>query len=370
MKVFFSYSHTDEGRRKRLRTHVAVLRREGYIEEWFDRLILAGDVLDAEIQKALEECDLFLPLVSPDFLASDYCYEREMTIALERHRANEARVVPIIIEPCDWRHTPLGELKAVPRDGEPVALWDNENDAYLDVVKELRRIIKAHHAQHSAVPGIASLAGMLEVPQTEAFHRSSSGTSKVRELPVVDTIWRGRGGDHYGLRGTDDTQVRNAMADRPNGPRTTRRYRRKRDFDEIDRAEFREMAFATIREHFEREIAELTSLGGVRARFVPRSETSFSCTVVNKALDHGTAHITVHTASGNRTGIGDVSYSYQENSPPGSANGFFTIENDEYELYLQSIMMMYGHDRERLTTQQAAEAMWANFIEQAGISYC
>ena len=139
MKAFISYSHTDEPRRKRLNTHLAVLRREGRIEEWFDRKILAGSAIDPEIDERLEWCELFLPLVSPDFLASDYCYEREMTIALERHHADEARVVPIIIEPCDWRHTPLGKLKAVPRDGRAVALWDNENHAYLDVVTELRR---------------------------------------------------------------------------------------------------------------------------------------------------------------------------------------------------------------------------------------
>ena len=58
--------------------------------------------IDAEIAKELGSCDLFLMLVSPDFLASDYCVNREMKRALERHRDDEAHVVPIIVEPCDW----------------------------------------------------------------------------------------------------------------------------------------------------------------------------------------------------------------------------------------------------------------------------
>ena len=370
MKAFISYSHTDEQRRKRLETHLAVLGREGRIEEWFDRKILAGSRIGAEIDERLEWCELFLPLVSPDFLASDYCYEREMSIALERHRTNDARVVPIIIEPCDWRHTPLGELKAVPRDAEPVALWDNENHAFLDVVTELRRIITAHQTPQTNLHGGARSRGTEVGSAMRSTDRSLLGTVGGHQPPGTDTMRRGGGGGHYELHGPDGRAMNGSMGERPHGPATTRRYRMQRDFDEIDRAEFREAAFAIIREHFRREIGELTSLGDVRARFVPRSETSFSCTVVNKARDHGTAHITVHCASGERSGIGDISYSHQENSPPGTANGFFTIAHDEYELYLQPIMMVYGDNRDRLTPQEAAETIWTNFIEQAGISYC
>ena len=56
---------------------------------------------NAEVAERVESYGLFLLLVSPDFLASDYCVEREMERALERHRSGDARVVPIIVEPCD-----------------------------------------------------------------------------------------------------------------------------------------------------------------------------------------------------------------------------------------------------------------------------
>lgn len=103
-----------------LHTHLANLQREGHIETWYDREILAGDALDDEIERELEAADLFLLLVSPDFIASDYCVERELQRALEGHEAQEARVVPIIVEPCDWiTLKPFRRLKAVPEDGNP-----------------------------------------------------------------------------------------------------------------------------------------------------------------------------------------------------------------------------------------------------------
>lgn len=78
MKAFISYSHKDRAALDSLHTHLTSLIRDGRIEAWFDREILPGGDLDAEIAKELESCELFLLLVSPDFLASIYCIEREM----------------------------------------------------------------------------------------------------------------------------------------------------------------------------------------------------------------------------------------------------------------------------------------------------
>ena len=312
MKVFISFSHKDEAALGRLHTHLAVLHRDGRIEDWFDREILAGGEIDTEVAERLESSGLFLLLVSPDFLASDYCVEREMERALERHRSGFARVVPIIVEPCDWASTPLRDLKALPRDGKPISEWTNENNAYLDVVQELRRILQAEEA-------------LRVVEQADATIR-----------PRVD-----RSG--------------------------VRHYRVKRDFDEIDRSDFREVAFAVFRDNFENAIVEIDAIEDLRGRFVSLSATSFTCTIVNRAREHGTAHITVHGRRDNM-GLGDISYSFTENAPANTANGMFTIEADEYELFLSSLMMGFGQHEERLTPEAAAEQLWEKFLQQAGVT--
>ena len=88
--LFFSYSHADEALRDQLEKHLSALKHQGKIETWHDRRILAGQTFSSEIDSHLESADIILLLVSPDFLASDYCYEVEMRHALERHQRGEA----------------------------------------------------------------------------------------------------------------------------------------------------------------------------------------------------------------------------------------------------------------------------------------
>jgi TIR domain len=82
-----------------------------------DRRIGAGREIDSTISGYLETANMILLLVSPDFLASDYCYDREMARAMERHESGEARVIPVILHACDWHSTPFGGLVEFRRTG-------------------------------------------------------------------------------------------------------------------------------------------------------------------------------------------------------------------------------------------------------------
>ena len=139
--AFVSYSQRDERYRQRLDISLVQLRRNNLISVWHDRMILPGQEWDREIDKSLESADIVLLLVSPDFLASDYAYSREMTRALERHQSGSATVVPIILRPSDWQNSPLGSLQALPSKGRPVSSWPSRDQAWLDVVQGLRRLI-------------------------------------------------------------------------------------------------------------------------------------------------------------------------------------------------------------------------------------
>src|SRR5215470_714139 len=95
LSLFYSYSHEDETLRDQLEKHLRQLQRQGLISTWHDRKILAGETWGHEIDTHLETASIILLLVSPDFLASDYCYEHQMQHALERHRRGQTRVIPI-----------------------------------------------------------------------------------------------------------------------------------------------------------------------------------------------------------------------------------------------------------------------------------
>jgi hypothetical protein len=143
IRVFYSYSHEDEVLRGDLVNALALLRRQGHIAPWHDRMIGAGDEWKGEIDKNLEEAQLILLLISSSFLASDYCYDIEMKRAIERHDRGEAKVIPVILRQCDWQGAPFGKLQALPKDGNAVTSWANKDEAWTDVAKGIRRAVEA-----------------------------------------------------------------------------------------------------------------------------------------------------------------------------------------------------------------------------------
>ena len=156
-RLFFSYSHADEALRDQLEKQLEMLKRQGIIEPWHDRRIGAGAEIDGAISEQLELADIILLLISPDFLASKYCYDREMQRALERHRTGEATVIPVILRACDWQNAPFGTLLATPTDGRPVKQWPDIDEAMLVVAKAVRAVAEktAGKAQKARAPAPA-----------------------------------------------------------------------------------------------------------------------------------------------------------------------------------------------------------------------
>ena len=145
-QAFISYTHRDERYADRLRTALAVLKSQGLLEDWHDRRIQPGAEWETEIDKHLGSVDLVLLLVTPEFLASEYAFGIEVARALERHEHGDAIVVPVIVRACDWMHSPLGKLQALPTDGKPIANWKNRDDAWLNVAQGIRRVVEEQAA--------------------------------------------------------------------------------------------------------------------------------------------------------------------------------------------------------------------------------
>ena len=138
LKAFVSYSHEDEALKVELLKHLEPLRKLHIIETWHDRKIKAGDDWDKQVSANLEAADLILLIVSIDFINSSYCYDVELEKALERHASGSAVVVPIIARSCMWKTAPFASIQAVPKDGRPIALWTNRDEALADISESIR----------------------------------------------------------------------------------------------------------------------------------------------------------------------------------------------------------------------------------------
>lgn len=132
----------DGFKRDELEIHLAALKRQGVIDTWHDRRISPGKEFGSETSQHLETSQIILLLISPYFIASDYCYDAEMTKALDLNRSGKARVIPVILHPCDWQTLPFGRLQALPKDGKPVSKYPNLHDAFLEITLGIRAVAK------------------------------------------------------------------------------------------------------------------------------------------------------------------------------------------------------------------------------------
>lgn len=142
VEVFCSFAKADTSCLKQLEHHLSLLQRRGMIATWHSHQINAGDDRQAEIDAHLNTSHLILLLISPDFLASDYCYEKEMQQALQQHEAGRARVIPILLRPVDWQGAPFAHLQVLPTTGKAITTWSNRDAGWADVAQGIRQAVE------------------------------------------------------------------------------------------------------------------------------------------------------------------------------------------------------------------------------------
>ena len=140
-KLFISYAHEDTSTMNRLLTHLKVMERNRAIEIWQDGLILPGESWDERIKKQIRQCDIFVMLVSPDFLASNYIWDEELKLA----KASGKHPFPILVSQCDFANTAIGEQEIVPKDSgnnlKAINQWEHPDSGIFKVVERLKTLI-------------------------------------------------------------------------------------------------------------------------------------------------------------------------------------------------------------------------------------
>lgn len=309
--LFFSYSRKDEALRDQLETQLAMLKRQGIIEAWHDRRIEVGSEWANAIDHHVETDDIILLLVSPEFLASDYCYEREMMRALERHEAGEAIVIPVILRPCEWQHAPFGRLQAVPKDGRPVTMLPNMDAALLEVAQAVRAA-------------------------AERLSTKSPARTNVGSAPVT------------------------GAALSPLGPRSSN-LRLAKTFTDRDRDRFLLEAFEYMARFFEGSLLELGKRNpGIEGEFRRVDANRFTAAVYRQ----GKAEARCTIFMGGGFGGAGIGYVYGHTTDSNSLNEQLTVESDDQSLFLRTLgMANFGRDRDaKLGFEGAADLYWGIFI--------
>jgi hypothetical protein len=295
--------------------HLSLLRREGAIELWSDHRILPGAEFDKDISRALETSEIILLLVSADFLASDYCFGIEMARALERHAAGDAVVVPVILRACDWKHSPFKHLKALPSDGREIAKWGSLDDALLNVVQGIRKL----------------LATEVHVPAGEptAVDRAADSATQTA-----------------GLRSERPSTLRSSNLSLP------------REFTDEARHEFAEQTFAYIRDYFHKSIEELQHRNpGYTGKLRDKTAAGFTAVV----FKNGQRATGCYIRLGGMLSSDGIAYSGNENSSDNSYNEILVVHSEKHSLQWRAQMGAFsGVDPQKgLSQEGAAEHLWS-----------
>jgi hypothetical protein len=314
--VFFSYSHADEALRDQLEKQLAMLKRQGVIETWHDRRIGAGQEIDRAIDDHIGRDEIILLLVSPDFIASDYCYDIEMKQAIARHDAGKAIVIPVILRACDWHHAPFGKLLATPRDGKPVTQWPDRDEAFLQVAQAVRKAAERWQ-----------------------------GAKAAAEQPSAST----------GSAASDIPMPAKAAAPRSSNLRLTK------TFTQRDKDRFQVETFDYIAHHFENSLSELQVRNpGYEGVFRRVDANRFFATIYKDGKD--VARATIY-AGGSMFRNG-INYVQGETTDSNTLNESLSVEADDQALYLTSMgMSSFGQERnQKLSQEGAAELLWGLVI--------
>lgn len=256
-----------------------------------------------------------LLLVSPDFLDSDYCYDKEMSRALERHAAGACIVIPVILRPCDWHDAPFGKLMAAPTDGKPITQWPNIDEAFLNVTKATKAALAKRNPSRLGHPSATSSSGSA----------NTAGRAEVRSSNL----------------------------------RVAKR------FNDRDKDHFLQEAFEYVAKCFENSLTELAHRNpGIEGKFRRIDANRFTAV----AYRDGQAVARCSIRLGDRSSFAaGITFSHNDSAADGSFNESLSVENDDQTLYLKplgmSTMGRGSRTGEKLSPEGGAEFYWGLFIE-------
>lgn len=157
--TFIVYARDDKAVKERLLKHLYVFRKPPYnMEIWHDEFIEAGEEWERKIRERLEKTDIFIMLISVDFLNSQFINDVEFKAAVSRHREGKSIILPVIIKPCLWDNDfemdefkfNFRQLQVLPKEGKPLSDWQSEDHGLHNIAESIRVILTRRHEAEQA----------------------------------------------------------------------------------------------------------------------------------------------------------------------------------------------------------------------------
>lgn len=151
VNTFIAYSRKDSEIKRGLIDHLNPLKRALNLNIWHDECIEPGQEWKPLIEQQLNQTDLFLFLISVDFMNSDFITQVEFKTAIERHNNKQSIVIPIIIRYCQWDIEfdfdgllfNLNKFQVLPEGAKPIDEWKSQDQAFNNIAGGIRKVLNS-----------------------------------------------------------------------------------------------------------------------------------------------------------------------------------------------------------------------------------
>lgn len=164
VQIYISAAPEDQAYAGSLAKLLRPLQWSGVIDVWHPGSVGPGELRQEETMRALERADLFVPLLSADYLASEELH-LIWSRAFELHRARRVRIAPIILRDCAWQGTPFDALKLLPRKAVPVHASVNQEKVWSEIIEDLRAEIEGMQAEKMSIAEMPPPQAERDVPE-------------------------------------------------------------------------------------------------------------------------------------------------------------------------------------------------------------
>lgn len=135
-RIFVAHAEKDRDALKQLRDHFG--RKDVQVTSRDD--VSPGGALREETDRLIDAADLVVVLLSADLLGSEL-WEHEIERLFGRRP--DARVIPVLLRAVDLEGSRFAGTALLPGDGIPVASHPNADEAWTEIVRELRQMLAA-----------------------------------------------------------------------------------------------------------------------------------------------------------------------------------------------------------------------------------
>lgn len=141
ISIFIAYAYKDRRLLEKIEQIIATLSKQDCKIAYRTCEVAINAEWRYEVEELQDISDLILLLISPDFIATEYCYSELLKRAIQRHRQG-GLVIPVLLRSCSWRDTPFAGLSFLPKNGEAVTKWTRRDDAFQDIAEGIRKALQ------------------------------------------------------------------------------------------------------------------------------------------------------------------------------------------------------------------------------------